>query len=211
MLEGSYGKVPEKMKDPLSKLFRSSERMVIMVGDFLNVSRIERGKIDYEFSKFDLKKLTQELFEEFKLKMSEDKKADPKLYFDTDVKGEVMINADEGKIKQVLSNLIDNSIKYTPTHIGGHGFVKIIFSLPEGKNVALIAIKDSGAGMSEETVNKIFEKFNRAKDASKFNTEGSGLGLYVAKEFIKKHNGRLWAESAGEGKGSTFFVELPMG
>jgi len=65
--------------------------------------------------------------------------------------------------------------------------------------------------MSEETVNKIFEKFNRAKDASKFNTEGSGLGLYVAKEFIKKHNGRLWAESAGEGKGSTFFVELPRG
>ncbi len=88
--------------------------------------------------------------------------------------------------------------------------MKIIFSLPEGKNTALVYIKDSGAGMSEETVHKIFEKFNRAKDASRFNTEGSGLGLYVAKEFIKKHNGRFWAESPGEGKGSTFFVELPL-
>jgi len=213
MLEGSYGKVPKKMEDPLNKLFRSSERMVVMVGDFLNVSRIERGKIEYEFSKFDLKKLVKELFEEFKLKMKEEKKTDPKLYFDTDVNGEVMINADEGKIKQVLSNLIDNSIKYTPAlPTGGHsGFVKISFSLLSNKKAAFISVKDSGVGMDEDTLEKIFGKFNRAQDASKFNTEGSGLGLYVAKEFIKKHNGRLWAESPGEGKGSTFFVELPLG
>jgi len=220
MLEGSYGKVPEKMKDPLSKLFRSSERMVVMVGDFLNVSRIERGKIDYEFTKFDLKKIVKELFEEFKLSMEKEGRSDPKLYFDTEVKGEVFVNGDEGKIKQVLSNLIDNAIKYTPVREVGlsvgevgkiSGFVKIIFSLPKDKQVALVAVKDSGAGMSEETLGKLFDKFSRAGNASKFNANGSGLGLYVAKEFMKKHDGRIWAESAGEGKGSTFFVELPLG
>ncbi|MCR4342301.1 MAG: ATP-binding protein [Patescibacteria group bacterium] len=144
--------------------------------------------------------------------MKEEGKTDPKLYFDTEVKGEVVINADEGKIKQVLSNLIDNSIKYTPVHPNGpSGFVKIIFTLPKDKDVALVTIKDSGAGMSQETMGRLFDKFSRADNASKFNTAGSGLGLYVAKEFISKHNGRLWAESAGEGKGSTFFVELPKG
>ncbi|MCR4343029.1 MAG: hypothetical protein NUV40_03985, partial [Patescibacteria group bacterium] len=141
MLEGSYGKVPEKMKDPLSKLFRSSERMVVMVGDFLNVSRIERGKIDYEFTKFDVLKIVKELFEEFKLSMEKEGRSDPKLYFDTEVKGEVFVNGDEGKIKQVLSNLIDNAIKYTPVHPNGpSGFVKIIFTLPKDKNVALVTI-----------------------------------------------------------------------
>ncbi|MCR4342295.1 MAG: cell wall metabolism sensor histidine kinase WalK, partial [Patescibacteria group bacterium] len=101
-------------------------------------------------------------------------------------------------------------IKYTPVHPNGpSGFVKIIFTLPKDKNVALVTIKDSGAGMSQETMGRLFDKFSRADNASKFNTAGSGLGLYVAKEFIAKHNGRLWAESPGEGKGSTFFVELP--
>jgi signal transduction histidine kinase len=72
----------------------------------------------------------------------------------------------------------------------------------------LLSVVDTGIGMAPDTVNKIFHKFSRADEASKFHTGGSGLGLYVAKEILKKHNGRIWAESDGLGKGSRFYLEL---
>jgi signal transduction histidine kinase len=114
-----------------------------------------------------------------------------------------MVNADKGKIKQVLGNIIDNSIKYTPT---GGIHVWITAKIPEKK--ILISISDTGVGIHPEVLPKLFAKFTRAPDASKTNILGTGLGLYVAKKMIEAHHGRIWAESAGPGKGSTFFVEL---
>ena len=113
-----------------------------------------------------------------------------------------MVKADEGKIRQVVANLIDNSIKYTPkgsVHIG-------IDKKPDNK--VLISIVDTGVGMSKETLSRLFGKYVRAENASRTNVGGTGLGLYVAKSFIELHDGRIWAESKGEGKGSCFFIEL---
>jgi len=100
-------------------------------------------------------------------------------------------------------NLIDNSIKYTP-----RGEISLLLSKSTNGKKILFSISDTGIGMSEVTKEKIFRKFSRAEGVSKVYTEGTGLGLYVAKEVIKKHEGRIWAESKGEGAGSTFYLEL---
>src|SRR3989344_4324660 len=106
------------------------------------------------------------------------------------------------KIKQVISNLIDNAIKYTPA-----GAVDV--TVNDGKGVVRLAVKDSGVGIPAEVMSKLFEKFVRADDAGKINYAGTGLGLYVAKQMVEAHKGKIWAESEGAGKGSTFIVELP--
>ncbi|KKT59208.1 MAG: Sensor histidine kinase, partial [Parcubacteria group bacterium GW2011_GWC1_44_26] len=110
---------------------------------------------------------------------------------------------DEGKLRQVVSNLIDNSIKYTP-----HGEISMLLYKSPDKKKIIFSLSDTGIGMSELTKEKIFKKFSRAEGVSKVYTEGTGLGLYVAKEIVKKHEGRIWAESKGEGHGSSFYVEL---
>ncbi|MGB2580575.1 MAG: HAMP domain-containing sensor histidine kinase, partial [Minisyncoccia bacterium] len=110
---------------------------------------------------------------------------------------------DDGKLRQVFSNLIDNSIKYTP-----NGKVSVLLKKSTDGKKIIFNVYDTGIGMSESTIGKIFKKFSRAEGVSKVYTEGTGLGLYVAAEIIKKHEGRIWAESKGEGQGSSFFVEL---
>jgi signal transduction histidine kinase len=129
-------------------------------------------------------------------------KAKLQLDFDYDQEGEFRVNADQGKIKQVLSNLIDNSVKYTPK---GSVHVWITHSSPKK---VLLSISDTGVGINPDVLPRLFEKFTRAPDASKTNIMGTGLGLYVAKKMIEAHHGRIWAESAGQGKGSSFFIEL---
>ena len=115
-----------------------------------------------------------------------------------------LVNADKGKIKEVISNLIDNATKYTKK--GG-----ISIKLEKvGAEKCRISVSDNGIGIPKEVMPKLFEKFSRAEDASKTNIMGTGLGLYVAKSIIEQHKGRIWAESEGEGKGSTFTVTIPL-
>lgn len=124
------------------------------------------------------------------------------LNYDTNFKYNV--NVDEGKIKQVFSNIIDNAVKYTPS-----GRIDIYINKTEGNNV-IVKVEDTGVGIKSEVLPGLFHKFVRAPEASKINILGTGLGLYVAGEILKAHNGRAWGESEGEGKGSKFYVELPM-
>ena len=87
----------------------------------------------------------------------------------------------------------------------------VVLRKTSGGNRALISVKDTGFGMSAQSMQNLFQKFSRAKNVSKLHVDGSGLGLFIAKQIIEAHNGRIWAESAGENKGSQFYVELPMG
>ena len=116
--------------------------------------------------------------------------------------GDYALTADVGKLTQVATNLIDNAIKYTKEG-------KVEVRLTKLKNKYRVTITDTGVGMDEVTIKRLFQKFSRADDASKTNVNGTGLGLYVAKQLAEAHGGKLWAESAGVGKGSTFNVELP--
>jgi len=215
ILEGSYGPITKRLKDPLEKIFESSRRLVLTIGDFLDVSKIESGNMQYDFVKFDIKEMVQSVTDEFKNALTNngasarDKiskvKKDIKFSLEIAEESDYNVTADQNKIRQVLTNLIDNSIKYTPS-----GFVKISLQKDMNGRTVLIKIKDSGIGMTEATIDKLFQKFIRAEGISKMHTDGSGLGLFVGREVIRAHGGSIWAESEGLGKGSTFCVRLPV-
>jgi signal transduction histidine kinase len=203
LLEGDFGDLNTQplIKDAVEKMYKSTNDLVVIVGDYLDVSRIEQGRMQYDFSRFDLKELIETVVRELRPSVEN---AHLSLEFDTSIKDTFLIYADKGKIKQVIGNIVDNAVKYTPK-----GGIHIWLSI-QSKEKALITISDTGVGIHRDVIPKLFQKFTRAPNASETNILGTGLGLYVARKMIEAHNGRIWAESAGEGKGSTFFIELDL-
>lgn len=200
ILEGSFGAVPEQMRDAVDKIFQSSQRLAKIIDEFLNVTRIELGTIRYDFAKVDFRELVQAVLDENEPSI---KASGLEFSFVTEGSGSGMISADTGKLRQVLSNLVENAIRYTPK-----GSVHMILTLGLPGNKLRLSVADTGIGVPKETMVHLFEKFSRAQNAAHVNTSGSGLGLYVAREIIKAHKGRIWAESEGEGKGTVFSLEL---
>lgn len=197
LLEGDYGEINPTIKEKIERVMESSNNLILIVEDLLNVSKIEQGGMVYKMTKFDLGVLIKNTIKDLSINIT---KKGLKLNFDISNEYKYIINGDEEKIRQVLINLIDNSIKYTPK-----GNINI--SLISKNNKILFSIKDDGVGIQKEYLDDLFEKFSRG-ESSKLNTSGSGLGLYLVKEIIKAHNGKVWATSQGLDKGSTFFVEL---
>ena len=201
VLEGSYGIIPEKAKEAISRIFESSKLMAISIEDFLNVSRIEQGKMQYDMTEFDLGKLVQTVVDELG---GTAKERGLGLHVTDDGKSPYMIRADLGKIKQVINNLIDNAVKYTK-----QGSVDVMtHKSADGKTVQ-VSIKDTGVGMSKETIEKLFDKFVRAKNANEVNVTGTGLGLYISREFARKMGRDLWISRSELGKGSSFTFTVP--
>ena len=200
ILEGDMGKTSKSTKDAVVTILESSNNLVSIVSDFLDVSRIEQGKMKYDFSQFNVGALVQEIVTEYKPNID---RAGLKITFEQDQGIDFTVTADKGKIKQIIGNIVDNSIKYTPK-----GSIAVSVTKPD--HIVRIKVSDTGVGIPREELPKLFNKFVRAKDAVKTNVTGTGLGLYIAKQMIEAHKGRLWAESEGLGKGSTFFVELPI-
>ena len=199
ILEGDFGEVNTDAKGAIKTIMDSSDNLVSIVSDFLDVSRIEQGRMKYDFTQFDVAKLAEQIVTELKPNID-----DKKLKLNLKVSdGDYMVNADQVKIKQVIGNFIDNSIKYTPK-----GSINVDVKR-ENENVHII-VSDTGVGIPTEEINKLFDKFVRAKDAVKTNVQGTGLGLYIAKQMIEVHGGRVWAESAGLNKGSQFHILLPV-
>ncbi len=198
ILEGDYGPVSDDLKKAAQIIFDSTKTLASVVDDYLNVSRIELGQMKYDFSVFDFKDLVQDVVDELKPNVE---KAGLQLEFVA--KGELKyeIKADKEKLKQVITNIIDNSVKYTPK-----GSITVDLNAT-GNNIHL-SIKDTGIGISKDTIPKLFLKFTRATNANKTNIRGTGLGLFIAKEIVTAHKGKIWVESEGDGKGSQFYVEL---
>lgn len=203
LLEGVYGDVPIKARGVIDKIFQSSQRLVYIVNDMLDVTRIEGGRLKYDFEDVRLMNVVNDVVEELKPNALR-KKLKFNFHIDVD-DADIMVYADSNKIRQAITNLIDNSIKYTNA-----GFVLVFVSRSGDGKGALITIKDSGLGMTKDTLSIIFNKFFRAKGALKSHTEGSGLGLYVAREIIRAHSGDVWADSEGPGRGSQFYIQLPI-
>ena len=110
---------------------------------------------------------------------------------------------DRNKIRQAILNVVDNAIRYTEK-----GGVTIQLKI---ENLKLkIIVSDTGAGMTKYELSKMFESFSRGAAGTRLYTEGTGLGLYIARRYMEMHNGKIWAESPGKGKGSTFYIELPI-
>lgn len=196
--EGDYGEINPEAKESINRIVESSNNLTLVVEDLLNVSKIEAGGMKYEMIKFDLSELVSSTTTE--LSVTAEKKGLKLNCIITDGK-KYFINGDKEKLRQVLVNLIDNSLKYTKM---GQIDVSLLFT-ETGK--IILFVKDTGAGISKEAIGGLFKKFSRGEGA-KLNSSGSGLGLYLVKEIVEAHKGRVWIESEGLGKGSTFFVEL---
>lgn len=200
IMEGSYGKTTPKLKDVLNKVYSSNERLITLVEDMLNLSRIESGRMEYTFEKVKMEEVCQEVFDTFVIRARE-KGLKFELKFPEKPISEAMI--DRNKIREVISNLVDNAIKYTPK-----GWVYL--RLSQNGDFVRVAVSDTGIGVPKDEMPYLFEKFSRGKDINHLNTGGTGLGLHVGKKIIEALHGKLDLKSEGAGKGSTFYVEVPV-
>jgi len=200
MLEGSFGKLNPSERESLEKVYDSGERLIQLVENLLNISRIESGRLQFNYEMMNLEEIVDSVVEELAGPI---KKKGLRLNYEKGEKPLPKIRIDEEKIRQVIMNLLDNAIKYTKR--GG-----LTISLKKvGKNIQF-CVSDSGMGMGEEELSNLFKKFSRGEGTSTVHTEGTGLGLYVAKEMVEAHKGKIWAESKGRGRGSKFWFELPI-
>ena len=193
-------KIPAKTKKHLDRAYESTERLISLVNDMLNVSRIEGGRIELIPKKFNLSQLVYEVKDEISSKSEE--KA---ILISVDSPKKLPITADEDKIHQVIINLVGNAIKFTPEK----GKINIRLSKPNQREVQ-IDISDTGIGIKKQDMDKLFTKFGRLdtslSPAQK--TSGTGLGLYISKNIIELSGGKIWVDST-PGKGSTFSFTLP--
>ncbi len=199
LLEGSYGKISKKIQIVLEKIYISNERLINLVEDLLNISRIESDKISFNFVLNDIEKTIRETLETFKIMA---KSRNIELSFQNQTHQKIPpFYFDKPKIQEVISNLVDNSFKYT-----NQGFIKV-FLRDMGKTIQ-VEVRDTGIGIDPRELPTLFQKFMRGKETSKLYTEGTGLGLFVCKKIIEAHRGKIWAESKGKNKGSRFIFEL---
>lgn len=206
LLEGSFGELSSALREALERIFQSSKRLLHIVDDFLDVTRIESGEMSYTRKIFDFRALVLDVTRDLaslatRARLTLTAVVDPNLHT-------AAVNGDEEKLRQVISNLVDNAIKYNIA--GGTITIRLGVTTHDLKSWAQLSVADTGIGLGETDFDHIFEKFGRAEGVSKIYTEGSGLGLYLAREILKQHGGAIWAESAGAGKGAVFYIELPM-
>jgi signal transduction histidine kinase len=200
-LEGVYGKLDAEKRPPMERLYRSSERLIHLVNDLLGISRIQMGKIALELREVDLCEVVQSVVEE----LGVDAKEKGISLRASCLPGSVpMVAGDKQKLRDCLLNVVDNAIRYTEK-----GSVEV--SVRRDSNGVVVRVDDTGPGLDPDETKTIFKSFQRGQVGRKQWAEGSGLGLYIAKEFIDLHGGDIWAESPGKGLGSSFFIRIPLG
>jgi signal transduction histidine kinase len=200
LLENSFGEIPDQVRGAVGKIFESSQRMVMIVENFLTVSRIERGKMFYKFEVLDLQKITKDMVNDMR------PVADGyglEIRFREDTTKEHLVRADIMKLKQIVHNLLDESVRHTPK-----GFVEVSLSFSQHADRILLSISDTGEGATPVKIKQMFERYEPDVHEGEIRKE-TGVELYIAREIVKAHRGKLWAESEGLGRGLTFFVELP--
>jgi len=199
VLEGDAGKVSESQKQLLGEAFASSERMVHLIHDFLNVSRLQTGKFMLELHPFDLVKLVAE---EVKSLERTAETRNMRLEFTKNIDS-LMLTIDENKIRQVVMNFIDNALFYS------HDDSVITIDLKQVGDQVEVRVIDTGIGVPKGEQSQLFSKFYRASNARKQRPDGTGVGIFLAKKVITEHGGTVIFTSE-EGKGSTFGFTLPI-
>ena len=174
---------------------KSSDDLIVLINTLLDFRKVEEGRMEYSFARVKLNDIIQNVMTELETLANE-----KKLKFTYKASGEVFVNADAPKLKQVIQNFTDNAIKYTP-----EGFVHVELE-EQGKDV-IVSLKDSGLGIVKDLTPHLFEEFIRDERVKK-EIKGTGLGLYIARKIVEAHGGSVWAESEGESKGSIFYVKL---
>lgn len=203
ILEGSYGKLENAQEDVFKKIFISTERLIRLVEDMLNISRIESGKMQFKISPVHLEPFLREMEPGFQL-IAKDKGLS--LTFALPAQPLPTVSVDPDKLREVVSNLIDNAMKYT----NQGGVIVSAEAAALGAGIRIL-VKDTGIGVPKDEIPLLFNKFSRGKDTSRLRASGTGLGLYVGKQIVEAMGGSIWVESPGENQGSTFIIELKRG
>lgn len=200
MVAGDFGKIEPTQLKILQDVYGASNRLIRIVNIFLNVSRIEAGRFYLDYKKITFESVVDEIIMELKPTAS---KKGIELVIDPSVKhiGDVMVDPD--KMKDVALNLVDNAIKYSQ-----HG--TITFSAKKENGNVHAFVKDQGVGIEPEEAKRLFSKFVRGTGIARVQPNGSGLGLFIAKKVVEEHGGKIWVESEGVGKGSTFQFIIPI-
>ncbi len=204
MLLKGKGKDRKKQNEYLQRSYDSTDRLIKLVNDMLNVSRIESGRMSLELEKTEINQVISDVIKEFGSRVKE---LEVTVKFEVSKKA-VYVIADADKIKEVLYNLIGNALKFTPPK-----GVITINEETKGEDI-VIRIIDNGLGMDQEVVTSLFQKFGFVGDSYQVNkttdNSGTGLGLYICKRIVELHQGRIWGESEGKGRGSIFGFSLPL-
>lgn len=198
LLNGDTGKVNKQQADFLQEAAECNERMIKLVNDLLNVSRIEQERVAIQPQENDFLKLVKSVVREMR-PLAKDKKTM------IEIKAPKTLNKimfDDELIRQVIQNLLSNAIKYTPDK------GKVVITVKKQKDYIECSVQDNGYGVPDDQHENIFQKFFRAKNVLAREAEGNGLGLYLAKAVVESSGGRIWFESE-QMKGSTFYFTLP--
>jgi len=201
-LAGKGGELTEKQKYYLDRAYNSTDRLIKLVNEMLNVSRIESGRIILESKDLDINKLGDDIIADIIPRAQE---LGIELITEH-VENLPHIFADENKIKEVLVNLIGNSLKFTPK--GG----KITLSFLEVGKMVEVSVTDTGKGIAKDDISKLFQKFGKVDNnyLTIQNVQGTGLGLYISKAIVELSGGKIWVHSDGLGKGTIFTFSLPV-
>lgn len=202
-LEDNKLRLDDQQRMYVERAYLSTDRLINLVNDMLNVSRIESGRLIINKKPCDIVQIIQEVVNEVIPTVTEQKK---NLIFEKPQSQLSLIFGDSEKIKQVITNLVGNSIKFTPD--GG----KISLSAKQTGDIVTVSIKDNGKGISPQDMSKLFKKFGIVGTTSVLThgAQSTGLGLYICKSIIQLHNGTIWVESEGIDKGSVFSFTIPV-
>ncbi len=200
--EEYFGKVNNKQKEYLNDIHESGQHLLSLINDILDLAKIEVGKMELERGPVVVKELLEN-----SLVMIKEKASNHSIKLEIDLAPEIEglnIQADERKLKQITFNLLSNAAKFTPDR----GHIQLSAKCEDGKLV--IAVTDSGIGISPEKQEKVFDEFYQAESGLKDKTPGTGLGLPLSRKMVEMHGGEIWCESEGEGKGSRFVFTIPL-
>ena len=185
----------------LDIILRNSKRLMQLTEDILDVTKIESGSFHLKKEKFDFNKIILELLDEYRQTINENNDY-VSLYYEGNRSDSIIIEGDRNRLCQVVNNLLNNAFKFTTK-----GSIRVIIDRYVNSNKIIVKIKDTGIGIHQDILPKLFTKF-----ATKSDTGGTGLGLFISKSIIEKHGGRIWAENNnfnGE-TGATFAFSLPI-
>jgi len=202
LMENNFGDIPTKAREPLERIETSARQMALVIEDYLNISRIESGNMKYEKADFNLRDEVERICDDIRPAAL---KQGLVLLFRTNLTSTGIVNADVGKTVQIAHNLINNAIKYTKK-----GTITVLVRDDVKSKKIFLAVTDTGIGLSQATINILFQKFSRAEDANTNNSTGTGLGLFVAQKMAGAMGGTVSEHSEGEGKGSRFTFTLPL-